>query len=157
MQPVQVGLKKWPCLTFWSWWQRRGGGMSEEDMSTRYPAQVTTQLNGKEWVTTHFTYMVLYDTQPRFAWKCEWGKTGYVTVFQDNLAKAWITLKHVDTYPCCICSQDNEEFFEFGAIAQVIKNNVDDVNCIGSVSRLQYHVSYLLWRESWQDLHLCWE
>ena len=76
-------------------------------------------------------------------------------VCEDNLTEAWITLKHLDIYPCCICFQVNEEFFESGAIAQVIKDNVDDVNCICSISRLQYHFSYLLWRESWQDFHLC--
>ena len=32
------------------------------------------------------------------------------------------------------CSQVNEELFESGAIAQVIKDIVDDVNCISSVS-----------------------
>ena len=63
--------------------------------------------------------------------------------------------KHLDIYLCCICSQENEEFFESGAIAQVIEDNVDDVNCISSVSGLQYHFSYLLWSESWQDFHLC--
>ena len=57
-------------------------------------------------------------------------KQDTVTVFSDNLAKAWITLKHLDTYPCCICSQENQEFFESGAIAQVNEDNVDDVNWI---------------------------
>ena len=77
-----------------------------------------------------------------------------VTVFQDNLAKAYITLEHLDIYRSGIYFQVNEEFFESGAIAQVIKDNVDDVNCICSV-RLQYRFSYLLWSESWQNLHLC--
>ena len=63
------------------------------------------------------------------------------------------TLKHLDIYRSGIYFQVNEEFFESGAIAQVIEDKVDDVNCICSV-RLQYHVSYLLWREIWQNLHL---
>ena len=54
--------------------------------------------------------------------------------FQEDLANVWITLKHMDIYPCCICSQVNEGLFESGAIAQVIKDIVDDVNCISSVS-----------------------
>ena len=100
--------------------------------------------------------MALYDSQVSFAWKCKWEKQDTVTVFQDNLAKAYITLEHLDIYRSGIYFQVNEEFFESGAIAQVIEDNVDDVNCICSV-RLQYRFSYLLWSESWQNLHLCWD
>ena len=76
--------------------------------------------------------------------------------FEDNLAKAYIRSKHLDIYPFGIRFQVNEEVFESGPIAQVNKDNVDDVNCICSAG-LQYHFSYLLWSESWQNFHLCWE
>ena len=95
IEPGQVGLKKGSCLTIGSWWQRRGDCMSMEDTSTRYPAQVTTQLNNKEWVTTQLHLHGTVWLTAKVCLKMRMRKTvNTVTVFQENLAKAWITLKH---------------------------------------------------------------